>query len=134
VAELAGVVLSYKDALDAIRLARAVPETGEIAAWEELGAWRILARIPDDDRVRAAIHPGLERIQGLRDGAILLETLEAYLDHAGDAQATAKQLFIHRTSLYARLRRIEEAAGVSLSSGEHRLMLHISLRLKQLLA
>ena len=38
-------------------------------------------------------------------------TLETYLDHAGDVKSTAAELWLHRTSLYYRLRRVEEVAG-----------------------
>jgi len=132
VAELAGVACSYSAALDAIGIAAAVPKIGEIATWDELGAWKLLSLIPDSEQLRMAIHPGLARVAQLRDGDVLLETLEAYLDSGGDAQCTASKLFIHRTSLYARLRRIERDAGVDLSSGEDRLALHVSLRLARL--
>ena len=57
-------------------------------------------------------------------------TLEAYLDRAGDAQAAAAALFIHRTTLYHRLRRIERIAGVDLRDGDDRLLLHMALRLR----
>ncbi len=132
VADLARVVLSYKAALDAIEVAAAVPELGDVAVWDELGAWRLLCLIPDDDRAYAAIHPGLSRLAKARDGRVLLDTLERYLDHGGDAQQTANDLYIHRTSLYGRLRRIEREANVDLSRGEDRLALHVSLRLLQL--
>jgi sugar diacid utilization regulator len=132
VCELASVAVSYRAALDAIRIAGAIPEMGEIAAWDDLGAWKLLSQIRDGEEMRSAIHPGLTRVAELRDGAALLQTLEMYLDSGGDAQRTASKLFIHRTSLYARLRRIEREAGVDLSSGEDRLALHMSLRLARL--
>lgn len=132
VRELATVAVSYEATLDAIRIAAAIPEIGEIAAWDELGAWKLLSLIPDDEQMRSTIHPGLARLAELRDGRALLQTLEVYLDSGGDAQRTASELFIHRTSLYARLRRIEREAGVELSSGEDRLALHMSLRLGRL--
>ncbi|MBN9622586.1 MAG: helix-turn-helix domain-containing protein, partial [Actinobacteria bacterium] len=62
----------------------------------------------------------------------LIETLERYLDLGGDARAAAEQLFIHRSSLYGRLHRIEEVAGVDLHSGEDRLELHLGVRLWRL--
>ena len=59
-------------------------------------------------------------------------TLETYLDHAGDVKSTAAELWLHRTSLYYRLRRIEEVAGVDLNRGEDRLLCHVALRLARL--
>jgi len=132
VSELASVAVSYRAALDAVRIAAAIPEIGELAAWDDLGAWKLLSLIPAGEQLRLTMHPGLSRVAQLRDGDLLLETLEAYLDSGGDAQCTASKLFIHRTSLYARLRRIERDADVDLSSGEDRLALHMSLRLERL--
>jgi hypothetical protein len=132
VSELGGVAVSYKAALDAIRIAAAVPEMEEIASWDDLGAWKLLSLIPDGDQMRSTIHPGLARLAQQRDGDVLVQTLETYLDSGGDAQRTASKLFIHRTSLYARLRRIEREADVDLGSGEDRLALHMSMRLVRL--
>ena len=62
-----------------------------------------------------------------------MTTLEVYLDHACDAKLSAEALFLHRASLYYRLQRIEQIAGVNLKSGADRLALHIGLKLARLL-
>ena len=51
---------------------------------------------------------------------------------AGLVQRTAAALHLHRTSLYHRLGRIEERAGVDLSAGPVRLELHVALKLARL--
>jgi PucR C-terminal helix-turn-helix domain len=80
----------------------------------------------------AGVHPGLERL--LRDDAnqVLLETLEAYLDLAGNARATADKLRLHRTTLYYRLQRVEQLAETDLKDGSERLCLHLALKLGRL--
>jgi DNA-binding PucR family transcriptional regulator len=62
----------------------------------------------------------------------LVATLERYLDFAGDTRKTAGSLYLHRTSLYQRLRRVERLAGVDLANGDDRLALHLSLKLARL--
>lgn len=62
----------------------------------------------------------------------LARTLETYLDLAGNAQATAKALRLHRATLYYRLQRIEELARADLKDGNDRLMLHLGLKLARL--
>ena len=64
--------------------------------------------------------------------APLVDTLEAYLDLAGDAKATAEALTLHRATLYYRLNRIEEITGARLKTGDDRLALHLGLRLARL--
>jgi hypothetical protein len=88
--ELAGIVISYKAALDAIQVAAAIDRVSDVSVWEELGAWRLLCLIPDEDRAYAAIHPGIGRLAWLRDRPALLRALEPYLDLGGDAAATAR--------------------------------------------
>ena len=122
---------SYRQARDAATVAQRVARFGRVAAWDELGVYRTLARFPgdlDDD----ALHPGL--VELLRDGAHdqLVETLEAYLDRAGDIKATSEALSLHRATLYYRLQKIEEITGARLKAGEDRLALHLSLRLSRL--
>ncbi|MFD6447777.1 helix-turn-helix domain-containing protein [Promicromonospora sp. NPDC060204] len=76
----------------------------------------------------ASVHPGLEALLGLPEAALLLHTLETYLELAGSARATAAALHLHRTSLYYRLQRVELLAGTDLKDGTERLALHLALR------
>ena len=129
--DLAAARRSYREACDAVAVAERVERFGRIATWDELGAYRTLARFPLD-AADGALHPGL--VAMLRDPAHapLVDTLEAYLDRAGDAKATAEALSLHRATLYYRLNRIEEITGARLKTGEDRLALHLGLRLARL--
>jgi hypothetical protein len=62
----------------------------------------------------------------------LVETLETYLDVAGNAQVTAERLNLHRTSLYYRLQRVEQLAGTDLKDGQERLALHMALKVARM--
>jgi PucR C-terminal helix-turn-helix domain len=127
VEELCEARISHRRALAALRVA-ATTESGR-ASWDELGVDRLVSSLPEsalDD-----LPDGLRRL--LADGEeSLVVTLEAYLEHAGDAKRTAEALSLHRGGLYYRLRRIEEIAGVDLHSGEDRLLCHLALRLARL--
>jgi hypothetical protein len=127
VPELSEVRSSHRHALAALRVATERDE--EIARWDDLRAYRLLTALPPtafDD-----IPEGLKRLLD-GDHEQLVLTLETYLDHAGDVKSTAAELWLHRTSLYYRLRRIEEVAGVDLNRGEDRLLCHVALRLSRL--
>jgi hypothetical protein len=126
---LASAPRSHRQACDAVAVAARVGRFGRVAAWDELGVYRTLSRFPDelDDDM---LHPGL--VELLRDHEALVETLEAYLDRAGDAKATAEALSLHRATLYYRLQRIEEITGARLKVGEDRLALHLGLHLARL--
>ena len=105
---------------------------GDVGAWSSLGIYRILAQLQPADLERETLHPGLLRL--IEDPAHhdLVESLEAYFDRAGDMQATATYLALHRSSLYYRLSRVEEIAGVNLRSGDDRLALHLGIKMARL--
>jgi sugar diacid utilization regulator len=116
------------------RPAEAAPATGarspigaQLVRWDRLGAYQLLAPLAG-----AALPAPLQRLLDHPDAEPLVATLEAYLDHAGDAQATAAALFIHRTTLYHRLRRIAAISGADLRDGDDRLALHVGLRIWRL--
>lgn len=65
---------------------------------------------------------------------MLTRTLETFLRHAGTVGTAAGARRIHRTTLYYRLDRIREITGVDLDDGDTRLMLHLGLTVRRLLA
>jgi hypothetical protein len=123
---------SYDEAALAARVAFQLPAVGPVACWSQLGIYRVLSQLTDEERRGATVHPGLERL--LDDPACepLLETLETYLDLAGSAHDTASLMNLHRTSLYYRLQRIERLASTDLKDGNERLSLHLALKLAHL--
>jgi hypothetical protein len=127
VEDLRDAALSHRHALAALKAAG--DRDTDVARWDELRAHRLLTALPP-----TAISDLPAGIRNLLDGGHeqLVLTLETYLDHAGDVKRTAAELWLHRTSLYYRLRRIEEIAGVDLSRGEDRLLCHVALRLARL--
>jgi hypothetical protein len=131
-AAIGGVGAAYRQARDAARVAAAIGAADPIARWEDLGAYRTVATIVGGRDPAGLIPPVFTRLLSSPEAASLIETLERYLDAGGDARAAADRLYIHRSSLYGRLHRIEEVAGVDLHSGDDRLELHLGLRLWRL--
>ena len=66
------------------------------AGWEDLGAYRLLARAAETPHARELIHPGLPKLFALHSKESLVQTLEAYLDNGCDTKLTAEALFLHR--------------------------------------
>jgi DNA-binding PucR family transcriptional regulator len=92
----------------------------------------MLVHFPVEHLDFAAMNPELARLFVHRDAEWLVRTLESFLDSAGDVKATAGELFLHRASLYYRLRKIEELAKVDLGDGKDRLALHLGLKLARM--
>lgn len=118
------------------RLARRAASTvfeGPIARWSELGPYSVLLRIPTDDLRRDALPDEVKRLLAVDSGGDFSTTLRVYLDHACNGPAASEALHIHRTTLYYRLNRITELAGLDLSNGRTRLSLHIGLTMLDLI-
>lgn len=129
---LADAATSYEQALQAVRVAQIVPQFAAVAPWGRLGIYRMLSRFPVEQLDEEALPPGLLRLFATEGGDPLADTLERYLDLGCDARATAEVLSLHRASLYYRLHKIEEIAGISLKDGEQRLAMHLGIKLARL--
>jgi hypothetical protein len=123
---------SYDEAASAAQVATRLPAVGPVASWSQLGIYRVLCQLTGDAIRDASVHPGLERLLDDPANAALVDTLETYLDLAGNAHATADRMNLHRTSLYYRLQRVEQLAGTDLKDGNERLALHVALKLARL--
>jgi sugar diacid utilization regulator len=133
IAHLADAPASLRQAQHAARVAAHVPRFGGLAAWDALGAYRALTGMaPDGELDRELLDPALLRLLDADPRGTLVHTLETYLDLAGDAQATARRLVLHRAGLYYRLGRIREITGLDLKDGEARLGIHLSIKLARL--
>ena len=133
VADLAELPDALDQAQAVLRALEAEPALGTAAAYEQLGAWPLLAQLA----ARAEDLPTpdvVARLQAARGGEALLSAAAAFLDAAGDVSAAASALHVHRVTLYRRLERVTELTGLDLRNGEDRLLLHIALRLARLSA
>ena len=130
-AMLANAYLSYREARHAARVAATIASAGPIASWQGLGVFRILAQLPMSQEVTSSLDPRLVRLIGQCDPAVL-DTLETFLDLAGDIKATAERLHVHRGTLYYRLEKAEQIAGMDLRNGQDRLALHLGFKLARL--
>lgn len=128
------VVDSYRQAFLAARAALLVPTLGDVARWGRLGPYEVLLKLPVEDLVPAADLPALPELERQDAHGVLLATLEAFFDNAGDVRRTADQLCVHRATLYHRLKRIEEHTGYRLDRGDDRLTLHLGIKLRALAA
>lgn len=77
-------------------------------------AHRILKPMIEHDRVR---------------GTTLLETVEAYLVHQGNATRTSEELNIHVNTLYQRLEKASAFLPSDWREGDSRLQLHLAIRM-----
>ncbi|SMY12651.1 PucR family transcriptional regulator [Brevibacterium jeotgali] len=104
----------------------AIDEDSPRVAWEER---------PFEAFVTAVIRPHIDEqdlpprlIDALgRQSDEVLTTLRTYLDTSANAAMTAERLYIHRATVYYRLKQFEDSTGISLADGRNRLIVHLWL-------
>lgn len=124
--------LAARQADVAAIVAHGRPQLGSVLAWETLGFYRVV--IQGAAAVAALIEGTPAARLRARADADLIRTALVWLDQGGSAARTAAVLSVHRQTLYYRLERIEQLAGVDLDEGEARLGLHVGLALAEVLA
>jgi PucR family transcriptional regulator, proline-responsive transcriptional activator len=119
---------AYRRAVIAAQTAAVEPESGTIASWETIGAYRIIAtRVRTDGTVSNL----LETLIHADTSGELLNTLEVFYDQNDNIKAVADALHLHRTSLYYRLHKIRDIIGVDPLNGAARLELHLALKARR---
>jgi purine catabolism regulator len=119
-------------ALEATSLADG--DAPEVASHRDLGAFTLLLSLQDEDALRVYSEGLLEPIQRTEGeyGGELLRSLEAYIEHNGNWERAARQLYCHRHTLRYRIRKVEELTGRDLSRATDRIELWLALRAREL--
>ncbi|PLT44473.1 PucR family transcriptional regulator [Paenibacillus sp. FSL W8-1187] len=120
---------AFREAGQALEIARRVPELGEAVFYHELGAYQLLQAIPDAQLLGGYVQDHLGPILQLEKEARrqLLETLDMYLKCFGSKHETARRLFIHRQTLYNRMERLNELIGDPFREPHKRIGLEMAL-------
>lgn len=129
---LADVHRSLREARIAGRGAAIDPTRDRVVHWEDLGLDRVLLQLPLEELTTADLPAPVQQLLAEQSGPDLAQTLEAYLDCGCDAQRTAQELHVHRSTLYYRLDRVRAITDVDLSDGSVRRELHTGLRVATL--
>jgi purine catabolism regulator len=106
----------------------------EVASHQDLGAFTLLLSLQDEDALRLysdGLLDPIERTEG-EYGGELLRSLEAYIEHNGNWERAARQLYCHRHTLRYRIRKVEELTGRDLSRATDRIELWLALRAREL--
>jgi purine catabolism regulatory family protein/PucR-like helix-turn-helix protein len=106
----------------------------DVASHRDLGAFTLLLSLQDEDALRLYSDGLLEPIEHTEGeyGGELLRSLEAYIEHNGNWERAARQLYCHRHTLRYRIRKIEELTGRDLSRATDRIELWLALRAREL--
>ncbi|OIK12245.1 hypothetical protein BIV60_16570 [Bacillus sp. MUM 116] len=122
----------FQEAKQVIEIAK-ITESNPNPFYENMGIFRILLNMKDERTIPSFINDYLGKViqYDKEHGHQLLETLKIYLNNNSSKQKTAKELFIHRQTLYYRLGKLEELLG-DLTNPERRICIELSLRAYEL--
>jgi hypothetical protein len=129
---LAGAPAARRQAVVACTVADALGRPPGVVGFDELGPYALLGQLPPEIVANDLLPVGLFNLLHLGAPQELIDTLEVFLDSAGDKQRTAQLLTVHRSTLYHRLERIEAISGLDLSDGGDRLLAHLAVKLHRL--
>ncbi len=104
-----------------------------VGSWHDLGAETLLLSMRDGDALRLYSDRVLGGIaDNARYGGELLRSLEAFIQHHGQWERAARDLYCHRHTLRYRMRKVEELTGRDLSKANDRIEFWLALRAREL--
>ncbi|MFN8634614.1 MAG: helix-turn-helix domain-containing protein [Chloroflexota bacterium] len=128
---IGGLADSYREAEQALAIGRALLGGDRSVHFETLGVQRLLFQLRDNPELASFYEDLLGKLQAHdeRQGAELVNTLEAFFECHGNHVRTAQRLHLHRNTLLYRLDRARSVLGVDLDDAETRLALQVALKI-----
>ncbi len=125
---------SVESAEAALAIGRRIYGGGRVAAYEELGAYRLLYEGADPERLR---HFASETLAPLRSydekhQTELERTLKRYFQSGQNVKTAAAELSVHRHTVFYRLRQIGEISARSFDSPHDQLTLRLAVAIDEL--
>ncbi len=131
---LLAINASAEAAQAALTIGRRVYGSGYVAAYEELGAYRLLYEGADVERLRAFAFEALAPLRNYdeKHQTELERTLKLYFRVGQNVKTAAAALNVHRHTVFYRLRQIGEISARSLDSPQDQLTLRLAVAIDEL--
>jgi GAF domain-containing protein len=124
----------FGEASEAQQMGQHLSREGGVTHFNDLGVYRYLYKIARMDDLRDMYQDQVGRIATYdhRKGTDLLDTLETYLECAGNLTRTSNRLFVHRNTLIQRLERLQSLCEIDLSERSNWLTLQVAIKVYKL--
>ncbi len=124
----------FAEASEALQMGQNLNRDGGVTHFNDLGVYRYLYKIARMDDLRDMYQDQVARIANYdrRKGTDLLDTLEIYLECAGNLTKTSNRLFVHRNTLIQRLERLQSLCEIELQERGNWLTLQVAIKVYKL--
>lgn len=128
-----GIPRAYHEARAAVRLGHRVTGSASVTAYDELGLFRLLAQVGEDE-LRAFAEDTLQSLLALQDPERddLLQTLEALFEHNLNIAEASRHLHYHYNTLRYRLAKLERLLGPFSTHSATALRVGVALQILQM--
>jgi hypothetical protein len=124
----------YEQAKFALRIGKLLEKNEHVFLYDDLYLYDILTIINRHANLKDFCHPGIEKLvkYDQENGTDYYLTIYEYLMSGANIAQVAKKLYIHRNTLYHRIKKISEITGISLDNGDDHLKLLLSFKIMEL--
>jgi len=124
----------FAEASEALQMGQSLNHDGSVTHFNDLGVYRYLYKIARMDDLRDMYQDQVARIATYdrRKGTDLLDTLETYLECAGNLTKTSERLFVHRNTLIQRLDRLQSLCDIDIQDRSNWLTLQVAIKVFKL--
>ena len=124
----------FAEATEALQMGQNLNTEGGVTHFNDLGVYRYLYKIARMDDLRDMYQDQVAHIATYdrRKSTDLLDTLETYLECAGNLTKTSNRLFVHRNTLIQRLERLQSLCEIDLQERSNWLTLQVAIKVYKL--
>ncbi len=124
----------FAEASEAQQMGQHLNREGGVTHFNDLGVYRYLYKIARMDDLRDMYQDQVGQIASYdhRKGTDLLDTLETYLECAGNLTRTSDRLYVHRNTLIQRLERLQSLCEIDLQERSNWLTLQVAIKVYKL--
>jgi purine catabolism regulator len=128
-----GIATAYQEARTALRLGHRVSGKSAVTAYGELGLFRLLAQVGDED-LRTYAEETLGPLMRLNDPerTEMFQTLEALIEHNMNMAEAARHLHYHYNTLRYRLAKLERLLGPFSTSTPVAIQVGVALQITEM--
>jgi sugar diacid utilization regulator len=109
----------YHQALAAAQYGKLADRNGRVFAYSDVAAYDVLGKYGDQEALLSACHPSALLLyrHDQNNRMDLLASVKAFIECAGNTEKISERLYVHRNTVYYRMRTAENLTGLNFTDG-----------------